>query len=367
MRACGERTVGLLCGWILLTAGNFLETRATAQTCVQPPAGMVSWWPGDGNANDIVDGNNGALVAGATFAPGFVASGTGEAFSLPAATNAHVSLGNPANLRFTGDFTITVWINPIADSTIDHIFTRRSANCQDLDYQVQLRPDNTVTASAGGFLESLSGVAVPDGQWSFLAVVFRNANQTVDFFVNGATVLGVAADGPIGGLVDADVQIGQANGCSSSTHFDGLIDEVEVYDRALALAEIQAIFDAGEAGKCKRTLDHFQCYEAEGDLVNLIVDLEDQFGPEPVVLVGEPKLFCNPVDKNGEGINDPEAHLTCYEIEAGGEVERVVVIANQFGEQTLEVDDSELLCVPSAKIDVIVPGDDDDDDEDDDD
>ena len=31
---------------------------------------------------------------------------------------------------------------------------------------------------------------------------------------------------------------------------DGLLDEVSVYDRALTAAEIQAIFDAGSAGKC---------------------------------------------------------------------------------------------------------------------
>ena len=33
--------------------------------------------------------------------------------------------------------------------------------------------------------------------------------------------------------------------------FDGLIDEVEIFTRALSGAEIQAIFDAGSAGKCK--------------------------------------------------------------------------------------------------------------------
>jgi len=47
--------------------------------------------------------------------------------------------------------------------------------------------------------------------------------------------------------------------------------------------------------------EHFKCYNAEGDAVNAIVDLQDQFGVEPQVLVGEPDLFCNPVAKNGGG------------------------------------------------------------------
>jgi hypothetical protein len=34
-------------------------------------------------------------------------------------------------------------------------------------------------------------------------------------------------------------------------YFDGLIDEVEIFNRALSAAEIQSIYNAGSAGKCK--------------------------------------------------------------------------------------------------------------------
>jgi len=44
----------------------------SAQSCVPPPAGLVSWWPGDGNANDIVGQNNGTLRGAATFIAGEV-------------------------------------------------------------------------------------------------------------------------------------------------------------------------------------------------------------------------------------------------------------------------------------------------------
>ena len=108
-----------------------------------------------------------------------------------------------------------------------------------------------------------------------------------------------------------------------------------------------ALIAAGFEGS--DNLDHYKCYEAEGDSVDVIVDLQDQFGVEPEVLVGEPELFCNPVDKNGEGIFHAEAHLTCYDI-GDDEEERDVLVTNQFGEQTLEVEDPELLCVPSEKI-----------------
>ena len=67
----------------LLAVLCFLSSSASAQTCAQPPAGLVSWWPGDGNAQDIIGPNDGTLQGGATFAPGVV----GEAFKLNGGIN----------------------------------------------------------------------------------------------------------------------------------------------------------------------------------------------------------------------------------------------------------------------------------------
>jgi len=112
-------------------------------------------------------------------------------------------------------------------------------------------------------------------------------------------------------------------------------------------------------------LDHFKCYEAEGDAIDRPVGLLDQFGEEPAaVLVGEPEFFCLPVDKNGEGTIDDTAHLTCYEIEDEEFDERNVDISNQLDDQKLEVEEPELLCVPSEKTAVDEAPEDDDDDDD---
>ena len=40
---------------------------ASAQSCVTPPSGLVSWWPGDGDAKDIIDGNDGILKNSASW------------------------------------------------------------------------------------------------------------------------------------------------------------------------------------------------------------------------------------------------------------------------------------------------------------
>jgi hypothetical protein len=108
-------------------------------------------------------------------------------------------------------------------------------------------------------------------------------------------------------------------------------------------------------------VEHFKCYEAEGDDLDVRIELADQFGVAPNVRVEEPEFFCNPVGTNGAVIQDENAHLVCYEID-GAAVE--VPVDNEFGRQILEVDEAKLLCVPSAKLNVrVVPDDDDDDDD----
>jgi len=43
--------------------------------CLAPPSGLVGWWPGDGNANDLINGNHGSIQGGITFVQGIVGSG----------------------------------------------------------------------------------------------------------------------------------------------------------------------------------------------------------------------------------------------------------------------------------------------------
>jgi hypothetical protein len=50
---------------------------------------------------------------------------------------------------------------------------------------------------------------------------------------------------------DIPFRIGKRIDSFGPVLFDGLIDEVEVFDRALTAGEIYAIYNAGSAGKCK--------------------------------------------------------------------------------------------------------------------
>ncbi len=96
---------------------------AAPQACIPPPAGLVSWWPGDGNAQDIQGGNNGTLQNGVTFGTGEV----GQAFSLDGLDD-FVSVPDAPNLDIPQDITIEAWVLLPNRNTNYFIVTKQPAD-----------------------------------------------------------------------------------------------------------------------------------------------------------------------------------------------------------------------------------------------
>ena len=88
------------------------------------------------------------------------------------------------------------------------------------------------------------------------------------------------------------------------------------------------------------------------------VDLYDQFHDELGVVVYEPVLFANPVEKTHDGkvteIEHEDEHYVFYPIDYEP-FDKTVQIDNQFGPETLDLVNSGLLAVPSEKISVEQP------------
>jgi hypothetical protein len=96
---------------------------------------------------------------------------------------------------------------------------------------------------------------------------------------------------------------------------------------------------------------HWKCYDAVALFdPDVTVNLEDQFGLEQNVAVGPGRYLCNPVEKNNEGPPSfPDEHLACYDI-VGFSLLEFHDLDDQFGNHpNLEVENPELLCVPSLK------------------
>jgi len=122
--------------------------------------------------------------------------------------------------------------------------------------------------------------------------------------------------------------------------------------RSLSLAACGLLLAAAAAEAGPEDIDHYLCYKvtAYDGPADIPVKLRDQFG-EMQLHAAKPAMLCNPVDKNGEGIRDPEAHLLCYSVTEveGAPGEQKVATETQFGKTTLTVKGLQTFCVPASK------------------
>ncbi len=130
--------------------------------CARPPLGLVAWWPGDGNANDLLGGHDGVLANGAAFAPGFV----GKAFSLDGISS-YVDLGA---WGVGSTWTIEAWVNPSALPSGRRAIAGVMNNCHDWGIALSSGQFGVVSRRAGGCTQTTTAsAAVSAGTWYHVA------------------------------------------------------------------------------------------------------------------------------------------------------------------------------------------------------
>lgn len=225
-----------------------------ADRCPSPPIGMVAWWPGEGDASDLVGGSDGTLQEGASFAPGIV----DQAFALDGVDD-YVDFGNASALHVSsGDFSIDAWVRFDAVPATDmSIVDKMSAGGVNLDgWRLIKQEDNRFWFCFGGgsanrcvdpaFTVFSTTLAVPDA-WFHVAAV--KSASAFSLYVNGEQE---DSRSPVPAFVDthaANLLVGSY--ILQGSTLDGLVDEVQVFDRALSASEVQSIFEAGKVEKCR--------------------------------------------------------------------------------------------------------------------
>jgi uncharacterized repeat protein (TIGR03803 family) len=217
-------------------------TTLTVLSCDPPPAGMVAWWTGDSNANDVFDRVNGSLEDGATNAPGLVDG----AFFLP--PGGYVSVPDSPVLDMTSTITVEAWINQQSQlGPYDPVVKKAGAGG---GYSMEFAGTGVVAFWVyinGVGWQGTSGGSVVTNQWTHLAGSYDGTALRI--FVNGVQV---NSGGLSGALLPSSSPLNLGRDPSNTNRlFDGFIDEVSIYDRALSSNEIAAIYASGSAGKCK--------------------------------------------------------------------------------------------------------------------
>jgi cysteine-rich repeat protein len=211
---------------------------ACDSVCIEPMSGLVSWWPGDGDIWDIAGDNDAFLINGMTYAPGMV----DQAFSSDGVDDWATAEGTGINEL--QELTIDLWVK--FNSLPDHVSRFLTITGE----KAVLRYEGDID------LEQLHFYMKIDDNLHHIRVdnvlqtgIFHHVAGTYDgnimiLYLDGVKVGSHAVTGTVN---DGDgVELG-----SNEEPLDGFLDEIEIFNRALSIGEIQDIYNAGSAGKCK--------------------------------------------------------------------------------------------------------------------
>lgn len=203
---------------------------------VTPVAGAVALWSAEGNTADSIGANPGTAF-GVSYGPGWV----GQAFQFESQYGDYVWLpaSSVVDLSRMNAWTLTAWVWP-SGTNYSGALTIYSEGAWYASLGLDLYT-GTADSYLGGASPAYSTAAVPSNHWTHVALVYTNGTRT--FYINGVNS-GSATD-PALIPTSAGAAIGGIPG--GAAWFDGLIDEVTIFNRALSDAEVQQVCQPGSS------------------------------------------------------------------------------------------------------------------------
>ena len=220
--------------------------------CLTAPAGLVGWWPGDGDTRDLANANTGVAEGGLTFNPGKV----GQAFHLNGTTADMVA---PASAALNvSSFTLDAWVFPLDTGTARPMLEYSTSTgsfgvhfWENLNSAVQVTPGavyaNIVDSGGGSHVLATGAGALQLKQWNHVALTYDRTTGIGRIYVNGAAITSVS----LGSFTPRTALPFYVGARPGNAHFLGDIDEPQVFNRALSPAEILSIYTADASGTCK--------------------------------------------------------------------------------------------------------------------
>jgi len=224
-------------------------------------AGLVGHWKMDDNAatTTVVDssgkGNHGTARRNTST---LSAAGKIDSALRFNGIDDYINCGSSAILQQKRTLTVSAWINGSSYAkTMNMIVCGDNRN---LDFDWGLRVDNGIAKfiiRAGGIYKAVSGTAVSVNRWYHVVGVWdRNGGpNNLKIYVDGRLQGATTVDANLGPL-PVYVTIGRLYYPTVNQHFEGLIDNVMIFNRVLSEAEIKALYIRPVSSK--------ECWRYEG-------------------------------------------------------------------------------------------------------
>jgi hypothetical protein len=218
------------------------DLRAGIQSPSRAPVAAYSFDAGEGTTTEDLTGNehNGVIKGASWFANGKY----GKALSFDGEDDV-VTVPDTADLRLE-EFTLEAWVRPVNCGLLEPVVAK--LHDEELGYALYAGGDSNAGRPEGYILDgkeidshAVDSNALPRHAWSHIAVTRDGAELRL--YVDGELVdTGWASAVMAGG--EGPMQIGGNESFVNPEYFEGLIDEVRIYNRALGEEELRQTMEA---------------------------------------------------------------------------------------------------------------------------
>jgi hypothetical protein len=211
-----------------------------------PANGLVGWWPFNGNANDESGNGNNGTVNGATFSQNRFSNtqgainfdGINDFLSLPLHPNC-----NNSSITFSFWINVTDWTNidgelhaTVVEEAGNHTLHCQIGNSISNGIQIcfqfnNIAIDKYITNNASEFISN----------WNQIVLTVEN-NNVYKIYLNGLDI-GPLTTYPYGNSNCLSQRVcGRENNPQGEFFFNGILDDIAIYNRALTQEEITALY-----------------------------------------------------------------------------------------------------------------------------
>ena len=247
--------VSFVYNWYKTNAsGNFTVGRSV----LLGDSTLEGYWPLNNDTLDYDDTNDGT-VNGTTLVNATGRVGGGAHFD---GNSDYITLSGSGILDATSAHSISLWIKTLDNANQKTYSQGNSGDNLPLTYiqlgnsgepLFHLRNDAGTFSSAGN-----SSTGLGDGEWHHLVGVRDTSSPFLEIYVDGVPS-GTSATNPTGAITFDNSLIGAGNNNGFNAYFNGSIDEVQVYSKALSFSEVTRLYlgsafgEEGEGGRVMNT------------------------------------------------------------------------------------------------------------------
>ncbi len=202
---------------------------------------LVGWWnfneESGTTAGDISGYNNNGTINGATHTDGVPGTG-GTALEFNGSSD-YVNVGSGAHFDNLPEIMISAWVNLLNTYNSSYIIARNHSGTNNMRFALRINENKEVIPRYES--DWNTGIVLEENKWTHLVFIYNNS----EWFLYKDGVFQVSREQAVSLISrpNYEVLIGaRKDGESFDDFWNGIIDDVRIYSRALTASEIQTLY-----------------------------------------------------------------------------------------------------------------------------